>query len=47
MGAYISKTGKDACISSLRHWTMSFANFIRENSSGIHQVEGQLEMAKD
>jgi hypothetical protein len=25
---------------------MSFANFIRENSSGIHQVEGQLEMAK-
>jgi len=26
---------------------MSFANFIRENSSGIHQVEGQLEMAKD
>ena len=26
---------------------MSFANFIRETSSGIHQVEGQLEMAKD
>jgi hypothetical protein len=26
---------------------MSFANFIRENSGGIHQVEGQLEMAKD
>jgi len=26
---------------------MSFANFIRENSSRIHQVEGQLEMAKD
>jgi hypothetical protein len=25
---------------------MSFANFIRENSNGIHQVEGQLEMAK-
>jgi hypothetical protein len=24
---------------------MSFANFIRENSNGIHQVEGQLEMA--
>jgi len=31
----------------LRYWTMSFANFIRENSGGIHQVEGQLEMAKD
>jgi hypothetical protein len=26
---------------------MSFANFIRENSGGIHQVEGRLEMAKD
>ena len=26
---------------------MSFANFIRENSGGIHQVEDQLEMAKD
>ena len=26
---------------------MSFANFIRENSGGIHQAEGQLEMAKD
>jgi hypothetical protein len=25
---------------------MSFANFIRENFGGIHQVEGQLEMAK-
>jgi len=24
---------------------MSFANFIRENSNRIHQVEGQLEMA--
>ena len=24
---------------------MSFANFIRENSNEIHQVEGQLEMA--
>jgi len=24
---------------------MSFANFIRENSNGIYQVEGQLEMA--
>ena len=23
---------------------MSFANFIRENSNGIHQAEGQLEM---
>jgi hypothetical protein len=26
---------------------MSFANFKWENSNGIHQVEGQLEMAKD
>jgi len=26
---------------------MSFANFIRENSGGIHQVEGQFEMAKN
>jgi len=26
---------------------MSFANFIWENSNEIHQVEGQLEMAKD
>jgi hypothetical protein len=25
---------------------MSFANFIRESSNGIHQVEGQLEIAK-
>jgi len=25
---------------------MSFANLIRENSNGIHQVEGQLEMAR-
>jgi len=25
---------------------MSFANFITEDSNGIHQVEGQLEMAK-
>jgi hypothetical protein len=25
---------------------MSFANLIRENSNEIHQVEGQLEMAK-
>jgi hypothetical protein len=24
---------------------MSFANFSRENSNGIHQAEGQLEMA--
>jgi len=24
---------------------MSFANFIRENSGGIHQVEGQLKIA--
>jgi hypothetical protein len=24
---------------------MSFANFIRENSGGIHQVEGRLEIA--
>ena len=33
-------------ISTLRHWTMSFANFIREISDGIHQMEGHLEMAK-
>ena len=26
---------------------MSFANFIRENSGGIHQVEGQFKMAKN
>jgi hypothetical protein len=25
---------------------MSFANLIRENSSGIHQVKGQFEMAR-
>jgi len=25
---------------------MSFANFITENSNGIQQVEGQLEMAR-
>jgi hypothetical protein len=25
---------------------MSFANLIRENSNRIHQVEGQLEMAR-
>ena len=25
---------------------MSFANFIREISDGIHQMEGHLEMAK-
>jgi hypothetical protein len=25
---------------------MSFANLIRENSNGIYQVKGQLEMAR-
>jgi len=33
-------------IQTLRHWTMGFEILIRENSGGIHQEEGQLEMAK-
>jgi len=33
-------------IQTLRHWRMSFANFTREISNEIHQMEGHLEMAK-
>jgi predicted LPLAT superfamily acyltransferase len=30
----------------LRHWTTSFANFAREISDEIYQMEGHLEMTK-
>jgi len=33
-------------IQTLRHWIMSFSNFTKEISNGIHQMEGHLEMAK-
>jgi hypothetical protein len=47
MGAYISNQVKmHAYHLNFEKLDMSFANLIRENSNEIHQVEGQLEMAK-
>ena len=47
MGAYISNQVKmHAYHLNFETLDNEFANFIRENSGGIHQVEGQLEMAR-